>query len=159
MVKARREVRGISAVGANLIGVERAEKAVWRSIAEGRSAAVETVLSSPKFVPVVLAATQNGYRTRLIFVALPSVDVSIARVRARKRMGGHGVPMRKLRVRWVRTHANLLVFLPLVDDLQVFSNANEPAIIGERHGRDGELRILDANAAPVVTRLLLRALT
>ncbi len=88
--------------GANLVAVERAEKAVWRAIAEGRSAAVETVLSSAKFVDVVAAAGRRQYRTRLVFVALPTVDLAIERVAARVKAGGHGVPEEQIRSRWVR---------------------------------------------------------
>jgi predicted ABC-type ATPase len=46
---------------ANIIAAERAEKAVWRAIAEGASVAVETVLSSNKFLPVVDAARRRHY--------------------------------------------------------------------------------------------------
>ena len=77
--QARAEMPALSDSGADLAGAERAEKAVWRAIAEGRSVAVETVLSSDKFIPVVVAARSRRYRTRLIFVALPSVDEALSR--------------------------------------------------------------------------------
>jgi predicted ABC-type ATPase len=53
--EASAQVPELGATGANLVGVERAEKAVWRAIAEGKSAAIETVLSSTKFLPLLQA--------------------------------------------------------------------------------------------------------
>ena len=47
--------------GANLVGVERAEKAAWQAVAEHRSAALETVLSTDKLVPLVKAAKHGDF--------------------------------------------------------------------------------------------------
>src|SRR5580692_7950428 len=57
--EAKARYRTFDQTAANLIGVERAEKGVWRAISEGRSVAVETVLSSDKFVPCVRAARRR----------------------------------------------------------------------------------------------------
>jgi predicted ABC-type ATPase len=43
--EAQRKGFDLGQSGANLVAVERAEKAVWRAIAKAESAAVETVLS------------------------------------------------------------------------------------------------------------------
>jgi predicted ABC-type ATPase len=127
---------------ANIIGVERAEKAVWRAIAEGTGVAIETVLSSAKFLPIVSAARRRRFRSRLVFVALPSVGLAIARVKARVSAGGHDVPEASIRSRWTRSHNNLRRFAYRVDDLFVFSNAtlSEPLLIAERIGRHGRIR-------------------
>ena len=103
----------LNSVGGNLAGAERAEKAVWRAVAEGRSVAVETVLSTDKFIPVVEAARFRGFRTRLIFVALPTVEDALARIAARVQDGGHAVPEESVRRRWRAAHDNLIVFLEL----------------------------------------------
>ncbi len=50
--RAATELHALNGAGADLAGVERAEKAVWRAIAKGESAAVETVLSSEKYLDV-----------------------------------------------------------------------------------------------------------
>jgi predicted ABC-type ATPase len=89
----------LNIAGANLAGAERAEKAVWRAIAEGRSVAVETVLSSEKFFPVLGTARKRRYRSRLIFVALPSVGEALARIASRVALGGHDVPADRVRSR------------------------------------------------------------
>jgi predicted ABC-type ATPase len=154
------EARGfdLGQSGANLVAVERAEKAIWRAIANGESAAVETVLSSTKFLEVVKTARQQRYRTRLIFVALPTVELAVARVAARVNLGGHGVEEATIRSRWGRAHKNLVLFAELVDDVMVFSNETaDPLLVAERVGRDQPMRLIEDKALPAVTRALLAA--
>lgn len=154
---ANAEFPDLGAAGANLVGVERAEKAVWRSIAEGKSAAIETVLSSTKFLPVVQAATKRRYRTRLIFIGLPTVELALERIQTRVAQGGHDVPESKVRERWNRAHDNLVAFMGVVDDVLIFSNVGEvPIPVAERVGRRSSLRVIDEHALPDVASRLFR---
>ncbi|MGH7603892.1 MAG: AAA family ATPase [Gemmatimonadaceae bacterium] len=84
----------------NLCAVLETERRVWQHVAEGSSCLVETVLSSTKFLPVVTAARAHGFRTKLIYCALPSVELALARVQLRVKEGGHDVPDDKVRSRW-----------------------------------------------------------
>lgn len=153
--QALREMSSLNRAGADLAGAERAEKAVWRAIAEYRSVAVETVLSSDKFLPVLTAARLRRYRIRLIFVALPSVEDALDRIEARVRDGGHSVPPDRVRARWRKAHDNLLRFLPLVDDLLIYSNAvADPILVADRIGRGGKLQLREIEALPEVTKRL-----
>jgi predicted ABC-type ATPase len=153
--EAQSELPALNDSGASLAGAERAEKAVWRAIAEGRSVAVETVLSSDKFMPVLAAARNRRYRTRLIFVAVPSVDETLARIASRVQSGGHDVPPDRVRARWSRAHDNLVRLLPLIDDLLVFSNAvAEPLLVADRIGRGGKVRLHVHDALPEVSKRL-----
>jgi len=150
---AAKEFPTLNQSGADLAGAERAEKAVWRAIAEGNSVAVETVLSSKKFAPVLVAARRRRFKTRLIFIALPTVEQSLARIAARVKSGGHDVPEEKVRQRWQAAHDNLVLFAPLVDDLIVFSNAGTtPVVVAERAGRAQKVRLLEPGALPEITR-------
>jgi predicted ATP-binding protein involved in virulence len=54
---AMREQPKLELPAANILGVERAEKSVWRAIAENSSVAIETVLSSNKFLPTLMRHT------------------------------------------------------------------------------------------------------
>lgn len=140
--------------GANLVGVERAEKAVWRAIAEGKSAAIETVLSSSKFLPVVAAAKKRRYRTRLIFIGLPTVALALEHIQSRVAQGGHDVPEDRVRDRWDRAHDNLVVFTRAVDDVLIFSNVGPiPIAVAERVGRL-PMRVIDEHALPAVASRL-----
>lgn len=153
--KALAESPFLNKSSANLVGVERAEKAVWRAIAEGRSVAIETVLSSGKFIPVLESARKRKYQTRLIFVALASVEEALDRIASRVRFGGHDVPRGRVRARWSRAHDNLVRLLPLVDDVLIFSNAGfNPRLVAERTGRRGKLRLHEVDALPEVTKRL-----
>ena len=112
-------------------------RSVSKAIAEAENVAIETVLSSDKFIPVVRAARRRGYLTRLIYIGLPSVELAIERVAG----GGHDVPKAKIRSRWSRTHAMFALIRDEVDDVIVIrrrgsrsfvapglcrSNANSP---------------------------------
>ena len=153
--QAMQDMPALNDPGASLAGAEKAEKAVWRAIAEGRSVAVETVLSSDKFEPVLFAARNREYRIRLIFVALPSVEYSLERIADRVLKGGHDVPSDKVRSRWSKAHDNLVRFLALVDDVLVFSNIeNSPILVAQRIGGGGTLELRDSLALPEVTRRL-----
>ncbi len=137
---------------ANLVGVEKAEKLAWKAIAEGQSVAIETVLSSDKFVPLVDAARLRGFRTRLVFISLPTVELAIERVAQRVKAGGHDVPREKMLSRWGRTHDNLFRFLRQVDDVFVFSNADaQPKLVAERVGRDSLISLYLPDELPIVT--------
>jgi predicted ABC-type ATPase len=144
----------LGSAGANLVGVERAEKAVWRAIAEDRSAAIETVLSSSKFLAVVASASKRGYRTRLIFIGLPTVQLALERIQSRVAQGGHDVPEDRVRERWDRAHDNLVAFTRVVDDVLIFSNVGPiPIAVAERVGRL-PMRVIDERALPAVASRL-----
>ena len=103
-------------------------------------------------------ARERLYRTRLVFVALPTVELAIERVAARVRLGGHGVEEATIRSRWGRAHKNLVLFAGLVDDVMVFSNeTGQPLLVAERVGLDRPLRLIEETALPSVTRALLGA--
>lgn len=130
-------IRTKSLDAANLIGVERAEKAVWRSIAEHTSVSVETVLSSNKYFAPAAAAKRRGFRTRLLFITLPTVEATLGRIAARVAKGGHDVPEDKVRSRWKKSHDNLVAFADIVDDVLVWSNAGaSPRLVASRDGND-----------------------
>jgi len=70
------------------------------------SFAIETVLGSDKYKPIVELATTAGWRFLFVYVALPSVDEAVKRVRWRAAHGGHDVPEDKIRKRWHVSLAN-----------------------------------------------------
>jgi predicted ABC-type ATPase len=141
---------------ANLAAVVELEAEVERCIEAGESVLIETVLSTRKYERHVLRARELDRYVGMIYVALPSVEQAIERVRQRKSMGGHDVPEDKIRSRWQRSLDNLVYFTPLVDRLMVFSNASDQgdAVLVARK-REGVVEVLDADALPELTGLLL----
>jgi predicted ABC-type ATPase len=84
---------------------------------------VEITLSSSLYAKRIERWRSLGYRIALIYLRLPSVEASLARVRGRAAAGGHSVPEADLRRRFARS-LDLLerVYKPLVDDWSVFDS-------------------------------------
>jgi predicted ABC-type ATPase len=145
----------------NYLAVVRVETLVKRALLCKTSVAFETVLSSPKYVRHVKRARRLGFQVHMVFVALPSPDDHVERVAMRVRDGGHDVPVHKIRARWQKSHDNLRVFLPYLDSLVVFSNANfgaddgtVPVLVAEKERLTGAVAILAPDELPEVTRQL-----
>ncbi len=98
----------------------------------GAGIVLETTLSSGLYARRIPGWRSRGYRVELIYLQLPSVDVSIARVALRVSEGGHGVPEPDLRRRFGRSLANLEVYKPLVDMWQVWESRDGTFILAER---------------------------
>lgn len=73
-----------------------------RAEASGSSFAVETTLSTGRYVQRVHRWRQLGYRTSLHFIEVPSADFAVRRVEMRVAAGGHSVPERDIRRRFGR---------------------------------------------------------
>jgi predicted ABC-type ATPase len=82
----------------------------------GESFCVETNLAGRGFIRWIDDWHRHGYTTRLIFVALDSPDLAVARVAARVASGGHGVAEDVVRRRWSAGLPVLFnLYLPIVD--------------------------------------------
>jgi predicted ABC-type ATPase len=107
----------------NLAAVLEAERRVWKAIARGESVAVETVLSTDKYLDAVDTAIAHGFETTLYFATVESADVAVARVRERVRAGGHAVPEAKIRARWGRTNRSCAILFRKVHHAIAFDNS------------------------------------
>jgi len=102
-------------------------------VAEASDFGVETTLSSGLYARRIPSWKARGYRVELIYVRLPSVEASIARVARRVALGGHGVPEADLRRRFGRSVRNLeTLYKPLVDAWRVWEARDGGAIMIER---------------------------
>jgi predicted ABC-type ATPase len=77
--------------------------------------AVETTLSSRRYVAKLREWSGLGYRTSLHFIELPSADFAVRRVATRVAAGGHAVPDADVRRRFERGVQLFPVYKPLVD--------------------------------------------
>lgn len=93
---------------------------------------LETTLSSRLYAKRIPEWRAAGYDVELVYVRLPDVETSIARVAHRVRLGGHGVPEPDLRRRFGRSLANLELYKPLVDRWQVWDSRPEETILADR---------------------------
>ena len=131
------DIEGLELLPANLEAVRRIERWLYASIEAHQTVGVETVLSTPKYRPLLVAAKQKNFTIRLIYVLLNSAALNIERVRIRVAKGGHSVPNEKIVERRAKSLAQLPWFLAQADDAWIFDNSGDrPELIAaKRHGQ------------------------
>jgi predicted ABC-type ATPase len=84
---------------------------------------------------MIPAWQRGGYRVKLIFLRLSSVEIAIARIAARVAQGGHAVPEETLRRRFEAGWRNFEhLYRPLVDSWILYDNSAETPQLIERGG-------------------------
>ena len=142
------DVEALELQAANLQAVERIEAWLDASIDAHQTVGVETVLSTPKYRRLVIAAKARRFEFRLIYVLLDSADRNVERVRQRVAAGGHDVPEQKIRDRRIRSLEQLPWYLARADSAWIFDNSGAaPRLIGHKQRSDIEL---DPSALPEV---------
>ncbi len=127
------DIERLEPLAANLEAVRRIERWLYASIEAHQTVGVETVLSTPKYRPLVLAAKEQNFTIRLIYVLLNSGQLNIERVRLRVAKGGHDVPSDRILERRKRSLEQLPWFLAHADDAWLFDNSNaKPQLIGTK---------------------------
>ena len=97
----------------------------------GASFAFETTLAGRTYAHLIPKWQAAGYHVKLLFLALPSVEMAIARVAERVQQGGHSVPEEVIRRRFVTGRTNFeRLYRDLVDSWVLYDNAgDEPKLI------------------------------
>ena len=95
--------------------------------------AFETTLSTKTYKQKLLQAKTNGFKVKLLFFWLPTIEMAINRVAVRVSEGGHNIPTEVIARRYSRGIENLFkIYIPLCDDWAVFDNSDEtPELIAE----------------------------
>jgi len=118
-------------------GAMRAGKLFLQRIEEEirskRDFAFETTLSGRRLQRLFNRLRNKGYRIRLYFLWISTVELALKRVSDRVRMGGHSVPARVIRRRYGRGIQNLFkIHVHLADYCAIFDNSStEPVLICE----------------------------
>lgn len=107
--------------------------------------AFETTLSGRGYLSLIKRLRKSEWRIELIYLALPSTDMSRLRVAERVAHGGHHIPLADIQRRFPRSLNNLLeLYAPAVNRARCFMNAGHvPQIVFEQRGDDR--RILDSD--------------
>ena len=100
---------------------EMLEKAIHNRI----SFAFETTLGATSIPRLLREASRAGLEVRIWFVGLSSPELHIERVARRVAKGGHDIPEKKIRERWIRSRENIIELLPFLTELMVFDNSEE----------------------------------
>ena len=125
----------------------------WRELLTmRRDFAFESTLSGRTYASMLADAKKVGYRIRLAYLWLPHVRLSLQRVRQRHLKGGHDVPSRDVRRRFVPSLANFFRrYLPLADEALLFDAAAYPPRLIVRWA-DGQKEVIDLRKYEAVRR-------
>jgi predicted ABC-type ATPase len=98
--------------------------------------AFETTLAGRGYLKLVRCLRAEGWQVGLIYLALPSLEMSRLRVAERVAHGGHNIPAKDIERRFSRSLANLLnVFSIEVDACRCYMNAEAiPVLAFEQQG-------------------------
>ena len=91
-------------------------------IERGESFSFETVMSHPSKIELLHRAKGAGFTVAVVFVATESADLNVARVSQRVGTGGHDVPERNIRERYVRTLSLLPAAMAAADVVVLYDN-------------------------------------
>lgn len=96
--------------------------------------AFETTLAGRGYLKLVQRLRSEGWRVELIYLALPSMEMSKMRVAERVAHGGHNIPVADIERRFARSLANLLdVFSGEADACRCFMNSGPvPELVFEQ---------------------------
>lgn len=96
-----------------------------------RTFAFETTLATRSFAPWMKELKGSGYSVQLVFLALPSPELAIQRVRHRVSQGGHDVPPDVVRRRFQRGLRNLFhIYIPLSDYWAIYdATGDKPQLV------------------------------
>lgn len=82
----------------------------------GESFAFESTLASRSFAPWLKGLIARGFAVHVLYVWLKSPSLAVARVKARVKRGGHGIPAGVIRRRYGRSAANFVnLYRPLAE--------------------------------------------
>ena len=100
----------------------------------GKMVDLEERVASAKALGAIPFWQSAGYRTKLIFLRLASVELAIERVAARVRQGGHDIPEAVIRRRYEAGWRNFReLYRNRVDSWQVYGNSGvEPVLLEEK---------------------------
>lgn len=105
-------------------------------IQKARDFAFETTLAGRSYLKLINRLQHAGWQVELIYLALPSIEMSKARVAERIAHGGHSIPHADIERRFARSLHNLLTeFSYAVNHCSCFMNTNdETTLIFEQQG-------------------------
>lgn len=98
--------------------------------------AFETTLAGRSYLRLIKQLKSDGWRIELIYLALPSIQMSKQRVAERVAHGGHNISVKDIERRFGRSLHNLLsLFSPAASRTQCFMNSGStPQPVFEQEG-------------------------
>lgn len=114
---------------------------IEQCVAARKDFALETTLAGRSYLRLIERLHGAGWRVELIYLALPSVEMSKLRVAERVAHGGHDIPTADIERRFPRSLRQLLeAFSHRVDVCTCFMNAGEnPQLVFEQRGNNRDV--------------------
>jgi predicted ABC-type ATPase len=101
-------------------------KEINKAIEARENISFETTLSGKSYLKLIRKLKNNGWRVELIYLYLPSVQLSIKRVAERVIHGGHNIPKATIIRRYPRSLGNLINhYAKLCDTTICLDNSNQ----------------------------------
>lgn len=95
----------------------------------------ETTLSGRGYVEFLNSLRMTDYGLHLYYLWTPDCELLIPRIRQRVSSGGHHVPDRDVRRRYVRSISNVKEYAALMDKIRIFDNSGpSPVLVFEKNG-------------------------
>lgn len=110
---------------ANALAWAEGKRRLELAIATRSTFAFETTLGGRTIARLLRRAGDAGMPVRMWYCALASVELHLARVRARVKKGGHDIPIDKIRRRYDDSREHLIDLLPKLAELYVYDNSAE----------------------------------
>lgn len=126
------EMSGVASTGADIGAGRVLLDRVDKLTSEFHDFAIETTLATKTLSEKIVEWKRIGYQVHLIFMYLPSPELSVQRVASRVRNGGHDVPEQTIRRRYrVGLRHFFEVYTPIVDTWRMYDNSRleEPILI------------------------------
>lgn len=96
----------------------------------------ETTLATRTYAQKIALWRRRNYIVSLIYLRLPSVEASIARVQRRVEAGGHGIPEATIRRRFDKSATYLQKYYkPIVDEWYIWDSREGSFMLAESWGR------------------------
>ena len=94
------------------------------------SFAFETTLSGISYSKMIPEWQRIGFVVKMIFLQLNSADDAVNRVAQRVRHGGHDIPEKTIRRRFIKGMANFNnVYAPIVDSWTLYNNSGDAPVL------------------------------
>jgi predicted ABC-type ATPase len=100
-------------------------KSANEHLASSKSFAIETTLAGKSYLRMMLEARNKGYEVVLVYIGTENVEINLVRIRNRVLAGGHDVPERDVRRRYLRSFQNLTTAIKRADQTLLFDNSTE----------------------------------
>ena len=85
---------------------------------------MESTLSGNSIIQRMKTAKENGFYVHLNYIGVNSVEINLARVKARVKAGGHFIAEDIVRNRYQMSLDNLFLVLPYCDEIFIYDNSS-----------------------------------